>query len=97
MPGRPGGTGELDFPAESLDVLEPPAGLLRTIGGQIRRLGRGHTFVVAGIWVRVAMDDPRGPFLRTKGGQLSGEGTEADRCLDGDDPDTKPHPGHRAT
>jgi predicted PhzF superfamily epimerase YddE/YHI9 len=64
---RPGGAGELDFPAESLDVLEPPAGLLRTIGGQIRRLGRGHTFVVAEICGGRSLEDrpsPRGPTRR---------------------------------
>ena len=44
---RPGGFGELDFPAESLDVVEPPAGSLRAIGSPVRWLGRGHTFVVA--------------------------------------------------
>ena len=44
---RPGGAAELDFPAEPLDVLEPPAGLVIAIGGQVTWLGRGHTFVVA--------------------------------------------------
>jgi predicted PhzF superfamily epimerase YddE/YHI9 len=44
---QPGGTGELDFPAEPLEVIEPPSGLLEAIGGQVAWLGRGHTFVVA--------------------------------------------------
>jgi predicted PhzF superfamily epimerase YddE/YHI9 len=44
---QPGGSGELDFPAEPLAVIEPPPGLLQAIGGQVTWLGRGHTFVVA--------------------------------------------------
>jgi predicted PhzF superfamily epimerase YddE/YHI9 len=44
---RPGGAGELDFPAELLTVIEPPPGLIEAIGAPVRWLGRGHTFVVA--------------------------------------------------
>jgi PhzF family phenazine biosynthesis protein len=44
---RPDGAGELDFPAESVAVMEPPPGLARAIGGPLRWLGRGRTFVVA--------------------------------------------------
>ena len=44
---RPDGTGELDFPVESLDAFEPPAGLRGAIGGRVTWFGRGHTFVVA--------------------------------------------------
>jgi len=44
---RPGGAGELDFPAEALTPIEPPRGLLTAIGAPVSWLGRGHTFVVA--------------------------------------------------
>lgn len=41
------GAGELDFPAETLTVMEPPPGLLHAIGAPVSWLGRGHTFVLA--------------------------------------------------
>ena len=44
---RPGGIGELDFPAEALAVIDPPPGLVEAIGSPVTWIGKGHTFFVA--------------------------------------------------